>query len=242
MQLTFLGTGAGMPAKERNVSSIALTWLNASGEVWLFDCGEATQHQILRTSIKPSKISRIFITHLHGDHIYGLLGLLSSRSFLNGTTPLYLYGPVGIRSFVETGLRVSGTHLNYQLVIEEMSEEMEWSTERATVTVRTLQHGIPSFGYRICEHDKVGPLQIEKLNALHIPKGPHFKLLKKGVDVSLQDGRVLKAKDFIGPKQKGRVVTILGDTRPTEASIELAKDADVCVHEATFSEREKDHA
>src|SRR5690625_5642599 len=84
MELVFLGTGAGVPSKNRNVSAIALTLLQELNEIWLFDCGEATQHQILNTSIKPGKISKVFITHLHGDHIYGLPGFLSSRSFQGG--------------------------------------------------------------------------------------------------------------------------------------------------------------
>ena len=111
MHLQFLGTGAGVPAKVRNVSALALKLLDELNEVWLFDCGEATQHQILRTHIKPRKIRRIFITHLHGDHIYGLPGLLSSRSNQAGQDPVDLYGPEGIKDFVLTSLTVSYTHL-----------------------------------------------------------------------------------------------------------------------------------
>lgn len=93
MELQFLGTGAGVPAKHRNVTSIALKLLDERNEVWLFDCGEGTQMQILRTTIRPRKIGKIFITHLHGDHIFGLPGLISSRSFQGGDTPLEIYGP-----------------------------------------------------------------------------------------------------------------------------------------------------
>ncbi len=123
MELLFLGTGAGVPAKLRNVSSLALMLLEERNAVWLFDCGEATQHQIIHTSLKPRKIEKIFITHLHGDHIFGLPGLLGSRSFQGGTTELTIYGPKGIRQFVETALKVSNTHLKYPLVIEEIKRE-----------------------------------------------------------------------------------------------------------------------
>lgn len=242
MQLTFLGTGAGMPAKERNVASIALSWLNKEGEIWLFDCGEATQHQLLHTSLKPRKIARIFITHLHGDHIFGLLGLLSSRSFLDGTTPLFIYGPAGIRTFIETGLDVSQTHLRYSLHIEEIQDGWELHTNQAVVSAKQLKHGIPSFGFRICEHAQPGTLLVEKLRALHVTPGPIYQQLKEGVDVLLEDGRLLVASEFVGPKKKGRIVTILGDTRPTQASVALAKGADVLIHEATFSEKEAEHA
>ncbi|MED4550999.1 MBL fold metallo-hydrolase, partial [Bacillus licheniformis] len=116
MELLFLGTGAGIPAKTRNVTSVALKLLEERRSVWLFDCGEATQHQILHTSIKPRKIEKIFITHLHGDHVYGLPGLVSSRSFQGGEGPLTVYGPQGIKTFLETALDVSGTHVTYPLV------------------------------------------------------------------------------------------------------------------------------
>ena len=112
MQIEFLGTGAGSPSKQRNVSSIALKLLEERNAVWLFDCGEATQHQILRTTIRPRKIEKIFISHLHGDHIFGLPGLLSSRSFQGGNEPLTIYGPVGIKEFVKTALKVSESRLS----------------------------------------------------------------------------------------------------------------------------------
>ena len=113
MQLQFLGTGAGQPSKARNVSSLVLKLLEEINEVWMFDCGEGTQNRILETTIKPRKISKIFITHLHGDHIFGLPGFLSSRSFQANEeqTDLEIYGPVGIKSFVMTSFRVSGSRL-----------------------------------------------------------------------------------------------------------------------------------
>src|SRR5690625_3642914 len=102
MKLHFLGTGAGMPSKERNVSALVLDLLQEVNSMWLFDCGEATQHQILHTTIKPRKINKIFISHLHGDHIFGLPGFLSSRSFQGGDSPLTLYGPKNLKQFIET--------------------------------------------------------------------------------------------------------------------------------------------
>ena len=122
MELLFLGTGSGVPAKHRNVSSIALKLLEERNSIWLFDCGEATQHQILHTTLKPRKIKKIFITHLHGDHIFGLPGLLSSRSFLGGDDEVIVYGPKGIKNFIETSLLVSETHLAYDIDIVEFDE------------------------------------------------------------------------------------------------------------------------
>ncbi len=112
MELQFLGTGAGMPSKMRNTSSVVVN-LSAEGEgLWLVDCGEATQHQILHTSLKPSKIAKIFITHLHGDHILGLPGLLSSRSFLGGEDALHIYGPVGLEEWLTTTFQLNSNSFN----------------------------------------------------------------------------------------------------------------------------------
>src|SRR5699024_6343281 len=143
MKLTFLGTGAGMPSKERNVSSIALSLLQEANSVWLFDCGEATQHQILYTSIKPRKINKIFVTHLHGDHIFGLPGFLSSRSFQGGNQPLTIYGPTGIKEYIETSLELSATHLTYPLIIEELKEGKIAESENFEMYCKKLNHGIP---------------------------------------------------------------------------------------------------
>lgn len=234
MELVFLGTGAGVPAKERNVSAVALQLLQERGATWLFDCGEATQHQILYTAIRPRRLEKIFITHLHGDHIFGLPGLLGSRSFQGGTTELTLYGPKGIREFIETSLTVSYTRLKYELKVVEIDEGIIFEDRQFRVIAKQLNHGIPSYGYRIEEKDLPGPLLVDKLIEANIPPGSIYQQIKEGKTVVLEDGRSINGKEFVGPPQKGRIVTILGDTRFCEASIELAKNADLLVHEATF--------
>lgn len=235
MDLVFLGTGSGVPAKHRNVSSIALKLLDELNSIWLFDCGEATQHQILKTSVKPRKIDKIFITHMHGDHIYGLPGLLSSRAFQGGDTALTIYGPPGIRQYVSMSMKLSQSHVKYPIDYVEFTEEGKlFENSQFTVTVKRLRHGIPSYGFRIQEKDREGELMAEELKELGVPFGPLFGQLKQGKTVTLDDGRVLDGKAFIGPSQKGRVVTILGDTLKTQNSTELARGADVLVHESTF--------
>lgn len=240
MELQFLGTGAGVPAKHRNVTSIALKLLDERNEVWLFDCGEGTQMQILRTSIRPRKIEKIFITHLHGDHIFGLPGLLSSRSFQGGDTPLEIYGPKGIETFIKTSLAVSQTRLGYALEFIELTEDQPiFEDQQFSVYTKKLDHGIDSFGYRVVEHDHKGELQVDKLKELAIPAGPIYGKLKKGETVTLDDGRIIDGKAFVGPNKKGRIVTILGDTRKTGNSVLLAQDSDVLVHESTFNKNEE---
>jgi ribonuclease Z len=228
-----------VPAKERNVSSIALQLLEERGATWLFDCGEATQHQILHTAIRPRRIEHIFITHLHGDHLFGLPGLLGSRSFQSGETPLTVFGPKGIRQFVETALTVSGTRLRYELNIAEIDEGVIFDDERFSVTAKRLDHGMPSYGFRVAEKDLPGPLLVDRLKALGVRPGPIYHQIKQGKTVVLEDGTVLDGREFVGPPQKGRIVAVLGDTRFCEAAIELAHEADVVIHEATFAAAEQ---
>jgi len=239
LELLFLGTGAGVPAKERNVSSIALQLLEERGATWLFDCGEATQHQILHTAIRPRRIEHIFITHLHGDHLFGLPGLLGSRSFQSGETPLTVFGPKGIREFVETALCVSGTRLRYELNIAEIEEGIIFDDETFQVIAKRLDHGMPSYGFRVVEKDLPGPLLAGRLKALGVRPGPIYQEIKQGKTVVLDDGTVLDGREFVGPPQKGRIVVVLGDTRFCEAAIELAREADVVIHEATFAAAEQ---
>ncbi|CDQ39729.1 ribonuclease Z [Virgibacillus salexigens] len=236
MELVFLGTGAGVPSKERNVSAIALKLLQEQNCIWLFDCGEATQHQILYTSIKPRKITKIFISHLHGDHIYGLPGLLSSRSFQGGDTPLTIYGPQGLKSFIETSLNISGTHLTYPLTVMEISHGSIIKDEEITVYIEELDHVIPSFGFRIVENDKPGELLVHKLKEMGIEPGPIYQEIKEKAFVETSNGKRIYRKDVIGENKKGRIITILGDTRLSSRFTSFAKNADVLVHESTFRE------
>ncbi|PZE21830.1 ribonuclease Z [Paenibacillus xerothermodurans] len=242
MELYFLGTGAGMPSKERNVTSIILNLLAERNTYWMFDCGEGTQHQVLRSPVRVSKLEKVFITHLHGDHLYGLPGLLSSRSYQGGETPLTVYGPKGTEQFVRTAMEISQSHLIYEIIVHEFDAKEETillEDEQFQVSIAPLVHRIESYGYRIAEKPQKGRLQVERLKELGITSGPLFGKLKQGLDVSLEDGTLLKAEQYIGPAYPGRVVTILGDTQPCENSGKLARGANVLVHESTFAEQKK---
>lgn len=241
MQLEFLGTGAGQPAKFRNVTSIALKLLDERNAVWLFDVGEGTQHQILRTNIRPRKVEKIFITHLHGDHIFGLPGFLSSRSFQgsDATEPLTIYGPKGIEKFVKTSLAVSESHLTYPLEFVEITKPgaiFEDSTFK--VVTDLLDHNVNSYGYRVIEKDHPRELLVKKLQDDHIPAGPLYGQLKAGKTVTLPDGRIVDGINYLGEAKKGRIVTILGDTRKNNNAVRLAQDTDVLVHESTYGKGE----
>lgn len=224
-----------MPSKTRNTSALIVN-LTAEGRgYWLFDCGEATQHQILHTTLKPRKIEKIFITHLHGDHLFGLPGLISSRSFQGGNEPLDIYGPAGLSTWLWSTLQLTNTHLNYELRIHEVTEEgIVFEDDEFRIYVNKLQHVIPCFGYRIEQKPLPGKLLIEKAIAAGVPKGPLLKQLKGGQDVTLENGQVVLSQDVTGEPQPGFTIAILGDTKYCEASIELAEEADILIHEATF--------
>ncbi|TSO26244.1 ribonuclease Z [Lactobacillus sp. LL6] len=239
MELQFLGTGAGQPSKQRNVSSLALKLLDELNEIWLFDVGEATQHQILRTNIRLRKVTKIFISHNHGDHIFGLPGLLATRSFQGDVGPITIYGPPGLEQFIKTSLRVSRTKVSYPIKFVELKEGgLIYKGQGFKVYTEKLDHRVPSFGYRVVEDSRPGELLMDKLADYNVPNGPLLGKLKNGEQVVLEGGTILNGKDFLGPDRPGRIVTIIYDTRSTPTIAQLAKDADVLVHESTFAGHE----
>ncbi|ENH97403.1 ribonuclease Z [Gracilibacillus halophilus YIM-C55.5] len=242
MRVIFTGTGSGIPNKQRNVSGILLEILQESDAVWMFDCGEGTQHQILHTPTKPRKINKIFITHLHGDHIFGLPGFLSSRSFQGGESPLTIYGPKGIDDYVEQALAVSQTRLTYDIHYEIIDEGHIFEDTNFRVFAKQLNHGIPSFGFRIEEKDLPGRLLVDRLKDVGVQPGPVYKQIKENDQVTLGDGTILDTKEFIGPPKKGRVITIFGDTMYQSSHIHFAQDSDLLIHEGTFSHEQTELA
>ncbi len=242
MELYFLGTGAGIPSKQRNVSSLALNLLAERGTVWLFDAGEGTQQQMLRSPIKPSKIEYIFITHLHGDHVFGLPGLLTSRSHQGGQTPVTVFGPRGVETFVTTALEVSETRLEYPLHYQVVTDGWRYEDDQFVITAALLEHRIASYGYRIEEKPIPGALDVARLQREGREPGPLFAQLKRGEDVALPDGTVLSGQTYCQPPIPGRIIVICGDTRPCEAVKKVAVGADVLVHEATYAHERADQA
>ncbi|EOC0121731.1 ribonuclease Z [Cronobacter sakazakii] len=234
MELTFLGTSAGLPSTTRNVTAIVLNPQNNRSGLWLFDCGEGTQHQMLRATATPGKIEKIFITHLHGDHIFGLPGLLCSRSMAGCETPLEIYGPKGIAEFVETTLRLSGSWTSYPLNVHEITEGRLLDDGELTVTAYPLTHPVECYGYRIEEQDKPGALDAARLKAAGVMPGPLFQQLKRGETVTLADGRTVCGADYLSAPRPGKKIAIFGDTGPTPQAVTLARDVDVMVHETTL--------
>ncbi len=241
MQLTFLGTSSGVPTRSRNVSSIALR-LPQRAEVWLFDCGEGTQHQILRSNIRVSQIRRIFITHMHGDHIYGLMGLLASCGLAGNPEQIDIYGPPKLDDYLRAAGRYSQTHFSYPVKVHTVEPGLVVDDEDFKVHCSPLTHRVPAFGYRIAEADKPGRFDVERAQAMGIPSGPVYGQLKQGAIVTLPDGRRINGADLCGSTQIGRKFVYCTDTIYCENAVELARGADALVHEATFSHQDADLA
>lgn len=241
MQLTFLGTSSGVPTRSRNVSSIALR-LPQRAEVWLFDCGEGTQHQILRSDLRVSQITRIFVTHMHGDHIYGLMGLLASCGLAGNPSRIDVYGPPKLDDYLRACSRYSQTHFSYPLKVHTVKPGLVFEDDEFTVHCDALTHRVPAFGYRVAEKDKPGRFDAERAEAMGIPSGPIYGRLKRGDVITLPDGRRINGADLCGPPQIGRKFVYCTDTIYCDSAVNLAADADVLVHEATFSHQDAELA
>ena len=242
LTLTFLGTGAGSPSRSRNVTSVGLQWVQR-GSLWLFDCGEATQHQVLRSSLRLSRLEHIYITHLHGDHVFGLPGLLASRSLVKDiVSPVTVFGPPGLEEWLGTTLKLTHTRIGYPLTVMTVTEGLIYEDDTRQVFCRRLAHRVESFGYAAVEKPRPGAFDAEKARALGVPPGPLFGRLKAGETLILANGRSVDGQTLIAPPRPGRKVVICGDTGPILAVVELARGANVLVHEATFLAEHGDRA
>ena len=243
MNITFLGTSSGVPTLTRNVSSLALK-LSQTAEVWLFDCGEGTQHQLMKSNIKSSQIKKIFITHMHGDHIYGLPGLLATLGLSGNSNGIEIYGPSELKSFVTSALESSFCKLSFPLRFREVEDfaslnKILFENDKLKVHCACLKHRLPAYGYRVSEKDKPGVFDIKKAEDSKIPPGPIYSELQAGKTVQLKDGRSFNGQDFCGPPRKGESFVYCTDTVFSESAVNLSKNADLLVHESTFSKEDE---
>lgn len=241
MQITFLGTSSGVPTRARNVSGVALR-LPQRAEVWLFDCGEGTQHQFLRSDLRVSQIRRIFITHMHGDHIFGLMGLLASCGLAGNPERIDIYGPPDLEDYLKACKRYSQTHFSYPVKVHTVKPGLVFEDEEFSVSCILLKHRVPAFGYRVVEKNRAGHFDVNKAKALGIPSGPLYGQLKRGDRVTLPDGREINGAELCGPTEIGRKVVYCTDTVYCDNAVELARDADVLIHEATFAHQDAELA
>jgi ribonuclease Z len=216
-------------------------------ELWLFDCGEGTQHQFLRSDLRVSQLRRIFVTHMHGDHVFGLPGLLASLGLAGTCSGIDLYGPDPLRDYLEGVLRTSSTRIGYPLRshrVKEAARSGSLLLDDGDISVRCtpLTHRVPAYAYRVDQKPRPGRFDVEKARALGIPPGPIYAELKAGRSVSLDDGRIINGASLCGPERPGCSVVYCTDTVFSEAAVELAAGADLLIHESTFAHAEAEMA
>ena len=247
MQVTFLGTSSGVPTRARNVSAVALR-LPQRSEMWLFDCGEGTQHQFLRSDLRLSQLRRVFITHMHGDHVFGLPGLLASLGLSGSCTAgVDLYGPDPLDAYLTGALNNSSTRIGYPLQVHRVRQAAEqgsvlFEDDDLTVRCTPLIHRVPAYAYRVEQKPLAGRFDIARAKELQIPPGPVYAQLKRGETVTLEDGRVIDGTSLCGPERPGVSVVYCTDTVFSEAAVELARGADLLIHESTFAHAEAEMA
>lgn len=233
MQFTFLGTSAGKPTKERNVSALGLEF-DQDTQWYLFDCGEGTQHRLLYSRLSVGKLSTIFITHLHGDHYYGLPGLLATKKLDKAFNPLTIYGPKGIRKFISCVMDdISEEKLHYKLSIVEYSPQDEFVFDKFTLKVLPLVHSVESHAFYIKENDICNRLDEAKLRAAGLEPSPLYGELKRGKIVRV-NGKDIDPSSFMLEPQRGRKVIIAGDNAEPEVLGSHLDGIDLLIHECTY--------
>lgn len=232
-EVTILGSSSATPVFNRNPTA---QLLNCNEHFYLIDCGEGTQQQLIKYGYKASKIDYIFISHLHGDHFFGLIGLLSSLHLNGRTKPLYLFAPAGIKEILELQFLHSDTRLKYTInyyVTNSNQPEVIFSNNDVIVETIILNHRIPCTGFKFTEKKRLRKLMVEKLEADKIPVSC-YQLLKRGVDITLPDGRLIKYLDYSLDSAVPRVYCYCSDTLYDERYFEQISNADTLYHEATF--------
>ncbi|HNS72033.1 MAG TPA: ribonuclease Z [bacterium] len=234
IRLFFLGTGAAVPTLRRALPTLAIAF---PAETVLCDCSEGTQQRLMAAGLSPARIRHILISHLHGDHIFGLPGLLTTQHLLDRREPMHIWGPAGLRQFLENIAAVTGHRTRFEQHIHEWDEEQvgEIRLERFSFSAMRLQHSKPCYGFRICANSRPGRFDIAAAGKLGIPEGPLRRRLQEGEAVVLQDGRQIIPGQVMGPPRQGSSIAYCTDTRPCPAGIELARGVDVLLHDSTFS-------
>ncbi len=238
MKLTILGCYSATPRTFTNPTSQVL---EINNHVFLIDCGEGTQVELRRNKIKFSRIKHIFISHLHGDHFFGLIGLISTFRLLNRDTPLHIHGPKGIKEVITLQLKLSNSWTDYPLYFNELTNtesEVVFEDDKITVSTIPLQHRIYCNGFLFKEKPGDKPLLIDKVSDYGIDKA-YYRSIKKGKDVVLDDGTKISNEELTGLPKPVKSYAYCSDTKYDEAKIPLIENATVLYHESTFLESHK---
>ncbi|MBN1482397.1 ribonuclease Z [candidate division KSB1 bacterium] len=240
LKIIFLGTGAAAPSLTRGLPALAI---RRQGKIILCDCGEGTQLRLMQAGLSPSKIHTICLSHLHGDHIFGLPGFLTSQQLFGRHAPLTITGPPGLSAYIETIAQISKYTLDYPVKVVELSPDTtsNFRIDQFIVTAKNLRHSSTCLGYRFHEAEKPGKFDAIRADQLGIPPGPQRRHLQHGESIQIEN-RQIDPGDVVGPSIPGRVITYCTDTRPCAAAVELAQNCDVLIHDSTFSDLYADRA
>jgi ribonuclease Z len=239
LKIVFLGTSAAIPTYERGLSSIAIV---RGDEIIIFDAGEGMQIKFIRSRLGMNKKMKIFITHIHGDHCLGLLGLLQTLSLMGRTKPIEIFGEPRLQEFLVINQKILNFNVNYQIIVHPIRKEGILVAEKDyRVKACLAEHSILAFSFILEENNRPGIFNIEHARRSGIPEGQLYSLLQRGIDIEYK-GTKLFAREFTGPSRPGRKVGISGDTRPSQKLEIFFKDCDVLVFESTFTTQERDKA
>lgn len=232
MRVTFLGTGASWPTRRRGMSAVAI---KRGSEVLLFDCGEGTQRQIQHSELSYQQISRIFLTHYHGDHCYGVPGLLKTMALNEREKPLSLHGPKGLRKMVDAWRQMGGWTRNFPIDVQELEAGDVVDCDGFTVECHQGDHSVHNLAFALQEPDRPGKFDKPGALKLGVPEGRMFGLLQKGQAVTLDDGTEITPDMVLGQPRPGRRVVFSGDTQPCAGILQAAAGADLFICEASFT-------
>ena len=234
LHVTFLGTSGSIPTPKRNLPAVAI---QRKGELILLDCGEGTQRQMVKAKIGFHRKTKVFITHMHGDHVLGLPGLLQTMSLLDRERKLEIYGPNGIEAFVEAVEQNVQFTLPFPTEVFEVENAGKVCEEKEyEVHAILADHVIPSLAYAFIEKPRAGKFHPEKAKIIGVPEGPLWSRLQHGYAVELPNRRTVKPEEVVGPQRIGRKIIYTGDTRPSKSLIDFALNADLLIHDATFDD------
>ncbi len=238
VEIFFLGTNASTPHKYRNLPSVVI---RRKGLLYMFDCGEGAQYRFLRSGLGVNKRMHVFISHLHGDHVFGLPGMLHTFSLMGRREPLFIYGPKGTREFVKCVLTKVPCGIGYSIYVRDLEEGIALESRELVIKAIRAKHTLTNFAYVFEEKPKPGRFDREKALKLGVPEGPLWRKLQYGKAVKSVYGTVVRPEDVLGPPRPGIKVVYTGDTAYCERVVEAARGADVLIHDATFdSEKARD--
>ncbi|MGE5532958.1 MAG: ribonuclease Z [Ignavibacteria bacterium] len=234
LRVVFLGTSGSVPTLKRSLPSVVM---QSPKEQWMFDCGENVQRQMMQTKTSFHKKMKILISHLHGDHVLGLPGLLQTMALMDRKEPVQVYGPVGLKDFLVCTKETLNFGLTFPVEINEiLAEGIICDTEEYRIIARKSNHAIESFAFAFEEKPRPGKFYPKKALAAGVEAGELWSRLQRGEEIRLAEGKVVKPNDVMGPMRTGRKIVYTGDTRPFEAFSDFARGADLVIHDCTFDD------